>query len=291
MFIVLGVLISKTGYIKLRIQKAISWKIIKAGMPFAFLIFLMAAYSRIDSVMLERLLENGKEQAGIYAQSFRILDSAVMMPVLFAGLLLPMFSKMLGDKVNIAPLVSMAFHLIWIIAIAFSMASAFYAKPIIHLLYNEGSIYSAKVFSILICSFIPISVVFIYGTLITASGNLKLLNLISLVSVFINIGLNLVLIPKFMALGAAISCLITQFFVATAQLFLIKKQFSVLFADFRKIISFTVLSFIIASAIYITVPNWIAGFLLIGTCIASLGLIAGLIPFKNFFEIRRYLSA
>jgi O-antigen/teichoic acid export membrane protein len=52
----------------------------------------MAFYNRIDGVMLERMLDNGQEQAGIYAQSFRILDAASMIAFLFSGLLLPMFS-------------------------------------------------------------------------------------------------------------------------------------------------------------------------------------------------------
>jgi O-antigen/teichoic acid export membrane protein len=289
--IVLGVLLSKTGCVKINFHWAISWKLIKAGMPYALLIFLMAAYSRIDSVMLERLLVQGKEQAGIYAQSFRILDSVVMMPLLFAGLLLPMLSKMLGNKENIAPLVRMTIHLIWIIAVAFSVASAFYAKPIIHLLYAEGSNYSATIFSILIFSFIPISVVFIFGTLITASGKLQRLNLVSLASVCINIGLNLLLIPRFMALGAAISCLITQFFVAVAQCFLIRKQFSTLFANYKKIAYFTLLSAVVAYGIHAIVPHWIAGFLLIGICIPASGFILGLIPFTSLSEIKRYISS
>ena len=52
--------------------------IFKRSYPFAFFSLLMAFYYRIDSVMLERMLPNGEQQAGIYAQAFRLLDAANM---------------------------------------------------------------------------------------------------------------------------------------------------------------------------------------------------------------------
>jgi O-antigen/teichoic acid export membrane protein len=280
-FLVLCVLLSKTSLTKLQFRKTISWKIVKAGMPYALLIFLMATYSRIDSVMLERLLVNGKEQAGIYAQSFRILDSVIMMPMLFAGLLFPMFSKLLGNKENVGPLVRLSFHLMWVIAVAFSLATAYYARPIIRVLYDHGSTYSSQVFTILIFSFVPISAVYVYSTLITASGKLKQLNIMAAISVFINVALNFILIPRYMAIGAAISCVVTQFFAAIAQIILVKRQFFSVFSDFKRIVLFLLLAVIIATLLYITIPNWIAGFISIGTAIAVLGFITQLLPFKN----------
>jgi O-antigen/teichoic acid export membrane protein len=41
--------------------------ILKESYPFAILGVLMSIYYRIDAVMIEQLLPNGKEQAGIYA--------------------------------------------------------------------------------------------------------------------------------------------------------------------------------------------------------------------------------
>lgn len=288
--IVLGVLLSKTELKKIRFPKVLSLEIVKAGLPYALLIFLMGAYSRIDSIMLERLLPDGKEQAGIYAQSFRILDSVVMMPMLFAGLLLPMFSKLMGTRENIGPLVTLAFQLLWVIAIAFSLAAGYYGKPIIDTLYNQGSIYSAQVFTILIFSFIPASAIYIYSTLITASGTLKWLNIVSLIAVAVNIVLNIILIPKFKAIGAAIACIITQAFAASAQIILVRNQFSTVFVVFKKIAIFTLLSIIAASILYIIIPNWIIGFFSIGLAILILGFATKMLPFKNFRNLLALLG-
>ena len=58
---------------------------------------------------------------------------------------------------------------------------------------------------------------FIFGTLLTANGNLKILNIISLGGVITNVCINLLLIPKHGALGAAIATCFTQLVTATLQ--------------------------------------------------------------------------
>jgi O-antigen/teichoic acid export membrane protein len=47
--------------------------------------------------MLERMLEDGKTQAGIYANGFRFFEAANNIAFLFASLLLPLFSNLLKN--------------------------------------------------------------------------------------------------------------------------------------------------------------------------------------------------
>jgi O-antigen/teichoic acid export membrane protein len=67
---------------------SVTLNMFKKSYPYAMLGLLMVLYYRTDSVMLERMLADGKLQAGIYAQGFRILDAASMLGFLFAGILL-----------------------------------------------------------------------------------------------------------------------------------------------------------------------------------------------------------
>jgi hypothetical protein len=73
--------------------------------------------------------------------------------------------------------------------------------------------------------FIPICTTYIFGTLLTANGNLKSLNLMASCGMVMNIGLNLYLIPHYQAIGAAVASLITQIFTSLLQVFIAKKQF------------------------------------------------------------------
>jgi O-antigen/teichoic acid export membrane protein len=279
--VIMFILLAKTGKIPLSFRPLLSWKIIRGSLPFALLIFLMSAYSRIDTIMLERLLPEGSDQAGIYAQSFRILDSAVMMAVLFAGLLLPMFSRMIAKNIDIIPFTTMVLHLILVISVSFSFASFAYSKEIISTLYNQGGIYSAHVFSILILTFIPISVINVFGTLVTASGKLRTLNGIAILSLILNMGLNFILIPRYWAIGAAVSSLITQFFVAISQGIIVRKQFANKFFLVKQLLFFITVIFGYTLLLKSTHINWFYGFVSIGILGIASGFMIGLIPYKE----------
>ena len=115
--------------------------------------------------------------------------------------------------------------------------------------------------------FIATSLTYIFGTLLTANGNLFQLNIIAGSGMAFNLIMNLILIPRFHATGAAVSSLITQSASALLQILLVHRIFK-----FRvnKRLLFQLAFFIpsvvmlgLLSKIYFT--NWI---------IASLGFMA-----------------
>ena len=199
--------------------------ILKKSYPFAILILLMTFYNRIDSVMLERMLGNGAEQAGIYAQAYRLLDAANMIAYLFSGLLLPMFSHMIKHRKPIEELVELSFSFIAIPAITVMACGVFFSEDLMRLLYHAHVMESSAVFLLIINCFLAISSVYIFGTLLTANGNLKHLNMVALGGMMLNIIMNIILIPRYQAIGAAISSLTTQFLTAGAQILLAHKIF------------------------------------------------------------------
>lgn len=193
-------------------------KILRESLPFAFLILLMAFYSRMDAVMIERLLPNGKVEAGIYAKGFRLLDAGNMVAYLFSVLLLPLFSKMLKDQENIGPLVGIAVKTLIYPLLVLSAAFWVFKQPLFDLLYWESNPYQANVFGLLILNLIPMGSVYIFGTLLTAANKLRFLNTMALLGVVLNFGLNWWLIPIYKAEGAAYATLITQYGLAIVQL-------------------------------------------------------------------------
>ena len=201
--------------------------ILKQSFPFAILFLLMTFYNRIDSVMLERILpENiGEQQSGIYAMAYRLLDSMNQVPYLFSVLLFPIFARMIKEKQNVEEMVKLSFSLLFIISIVVAAGSYFYNFRIIDALYIEHVDASAKVFSILMLCLIPVSTIYIFGTLLTANGNLMALNLIAGIGMLLNVLLNFILIPKFEALGSAIASISTQFLSGILQVIIVQKVF------------------------------------------------------------------
>jgi O-antigen/teichoic acid export membrane protein len=263
-------------------------KILRASYPFALLILLMALFNRVDSVMLERMLENGREQAGIYAQSFRIFEAATQFSLLFAMLLLPMFSRMIQLKQNVNELVRIALPLLMVAGLSVAIASNFYKFQIIDLLYHSHTTYSSSIFGILMIGFLFVSISYLYGTLLTANHNLRQLNIFAAITVVINLGLNLVLIPRHQALGAAIASMVSQGFYAIAQLILsirlvkIPANKDILI----KLAGFLMLNLIVAY-LSIHIPGWVPGLLLLAfSCIGSAFLLRLIRP----SQIKRILE-
>jgi len=201
--------------------------IIKQSLPFSLLVLLMTLYNRLDPVMLESLLEDpvGNNQVGIYAYGFRLLDAANMIAYLFAVLLIPIFSRMIKQQQSVEHILKLAFTLLITMAIIVSVGSFYYSYELMDLLYDSHIQESAAVFRLLMGGFVAVSATYIFGTLLTANGNLKELSILAFFSLLINFGINLLLIPRLLALGSAYASLITQFFTAIAQIILVQRIF------------------------------------------------------------------
>lgn len=193
---------------------------LKASAPFALVVFLMTAYTRLDAIMIEKLLPDGLVQVDRYASAFRLLDAANVAGFLLAGLLLPMFARQLKQKEDINPLTKLAISTMWAGAISLAIAMCAFAEPVMRALYVDANADSTTILRWLMLTFIPMSGGYVYGTLLTANGNLKRMNIIFTIGIVLNIAFNLYLIPIYGASGAAFSTFATQTLVFVAQLFL-----------------------------------------------------------------------
>lgn len=227
--VALSVCLAKTGFVKMKWNKAFGFLLLRDGLPFAVLGLLMACYNKMDSVMLLSLVDDNGKSSGIYASGFRLVDSANMVSYLFSVILLPLFSKMIKENKKITDVMGAAFHLLLIITTAFVAISLLYSRELMELLYNKHIEESAEVYRWLSFCFVPISMTYIFGTLLTANGSLKYLNIIAGLGMLMNIGLNFILIPLFQQNGAAITSLITQTVTAALQAWLALKIFKVKF--------------------------------------------------------------
>ena len=184
-------------------QVAAIWRIIKRSFPYALLILLMALYMRQDVLLTERIA--GREAAGIYAAGFRLLDACNMFSVMFAGLLLPLFGRMIAQKLSVAPVVKLAVSVLLPAGFILAVASVAFSNQIMNLLYKETPPQQAAACALLMCTFPAYCILYIYSTLLTSGGHIRFLNKISAGAVALSLILNLTLIPRYGSLGAAIS--------------------------------------------------------------------------------------
>lgn len=283
-FVVFVIVLIKSKKITFKLDFPFLLVMLKQTLPYALLVLTMTIYYRLDAVMLDLMLEDGEKQVAIYAQAYRLMDASTQIGVLFAALLLPMFARMIKMKQRLGGLVKLSFSLLFIPAIVLAIISFFFSANIMDLLYKVDTVHSSEILRVLMGCFVAIAITYVFGTLLTANGNLKQLNRIAVGGMLLNVLLNWVLIPYYQALGSAIASLITQFLVVVFQLIVVKRifQFNIDFKFIGSILLYILLLFFVVKGIEV----YLSGFLLqlIAVLLSSL-ILALLLKIINIREM------
>ena len=263
--------------------------VIKQLFPFATLVLLMALYYRADSIFLGLLLPDGDVQAGIFAHGFRILDFMTNYALLFPILLLPIFSKTIHQKQKVDGLLQLAALLLIIPSITVIVPALVYREQLFQLLYTEHIMLSANAFAILSISFIGMCICYTFGALLTANGNLKQLNIMAALAVVISVVLNLILIPRYKVLGAAMANAAAQLFTLFFHIILASGIFR-LKLNVKLVIRLAIFLLSLAGAAQlIQIPdlNWLVGSAILISTGMLLALLLKLVHFRGILFILR----
>lgn len=269
----------------LNISKKFIGEILRSSLPYSYVIIMMSVYMRIDGFLLERILPS-PYQAGVYAAAYRIFEAFNNLGYLFAVLLLPMFASLLSNKKKLVHLISISHNLLLILSATASIVTILFSKEIMNFIYPVGynELYS-KVLILLMISFFSVSMNYIYGTFLTAAGKVNLINKTVLIAVVINVSLNLILIPYYGAEGAALTSIITQYFVLSVQYYLTIKYLQTGFV--YKIFVSRLLFIVILLGLGILLRNiseisWYVSAIVTGLISLSMAYVGKLIKFSDF---------
>lgn len=260
--------------------------ILMKSAPFAMLGLLMTIYYRIDAIMLERMYS--AVETDIYAKPYRLLDAVNQFGYLFGVPLLPLFANMIRKREDIQELLRFSAILMFVFSTTVAILCGFYADDIMHLLYNGSDAYVASIFRLLMISFIPISSVYIFGTLLTARGTMAILNMIAVGGIIVNVALNVALIPRYGALGTTVATLATQVVVAILHVWVVTALFKV---RWELLLIVRLLAFVIAGVMlswactYIP-AGWMVRLVANGFVLCGLIIALRLMPFRLVSLIR-----
>ncbi len=205
-------------------------KVLKASAPFVLIMLFMTTYNKMDGVMLGWLLNDNNYQTGVYAAAYRFYDAANMVGYLFAALLLPMFASKIDEKKILKELLDTGVRYTSALSLVVLAVVFFFGDEILKLLYSQYQPQFFESMRLLLMSYFMVSVAYIYGSLLVATGKVNNLNLLFGIGLIINIILCLTLIPEYKAVGASIATFITQTFVMSGQIYLVRKQMDITIA-------------------------------------------------------------
>lgn len=287
----LTVLVRKTGLRRLRWNWPFTLVVLKKSLPFALLVLLMASYNRIDPVLLQLLSPRGTGDlnAGLYAGAFRLLDALTMIAYLVSVPLLPVFSRMTKEwqrsPAELCDTVRRMFSLMMVFAITAACALSNQSDGLMAFFYNDHAENYAAIFQVLIFCIIPISTTYIFGTLLTAAGRLRQLNLFAAISLLLNILLNLWFIPKLGVVGSAFAALTAQTFMAVAQVVAALRIFSMRpsWGYILKLLFFALS--VLACTFCIPCQNWWIALLVVALVAMGIAWVLGLLEIKGTMKL------
>lgn len=207
---VLLLLLQKGIRFPLSVSGLLDRRLFIQALPYACIVLLMTVHNRLDGFLLERLHPNGAYEAGIYAGAYRLLEAAMMIGFLLGSFLLPFLARHWSDKKMISAVILNSRHLL-LLASVFTGCSVYFLAPWIQqLLYHNSDAAGITVLQLCLPVLAGYSLIQVYGTVMTAGGQVKHFSYIVLASVCINIALNLVFIPQWGAKGSCLAALFSQ---------------------------------------------------------------------------------
>ncbi|MEG4235048.1 flippase [Microcoleus sp. Pol11C3] len=192
-----------------------SWPIILSGLA----VYL---YSKTDQIMLGAMNKNA--ELGYYAAAVKIAEICDFLPMILSSSIFPKLTSLrksnYEEYLNKFQIYSDIMIFFWLgVAIPISL----FSPLIVHLLYGEKYAKSAAVLSIYVWAQFGSNFGVARNTYFTIEGQLRYSLYLTVVGSILNVGLNLLLIPKYGAFGATTATLITYFYVIILVNFLIKE--------------------------------------------------------------------
>jgi O-antigen/teichoic acid export membrane protein len=200
-------------------KKTTNWKIDPAlvsylfrnSWPFILSGISTVIYSQIDQVLL-RVFING-QTVGIYAVASNLSEPWSFIPGLLCSSLFPaIINARKTDTRIFGRRMSALYSLVFYIALAIAIPITILSPVIIHVLYGAAYAGSAPLLSICIWSIVGMSLSIALQQYLIAENKLVFVFTLNFIGMLCNLCLNLILIPKIGAAGAAISNSVSYIF-------------------------------------------------------------------------------
>ncbi len=185
---------------------------IRVGVPVAVGSLLILSYGRIDQVLVFHY--TGDRDAGLYGAAYRILDRAMLLPGTVVATIFPLMAAAYAtDTARVRRLVQLAAEVIASLTFPVLPVVAVLATPTIELLFGPEFRDASTAFAILMGLFAISGFGYLSGYLVLLLGLQRRFIGIALVGLAVNVGLNVLLLPRYGFEAAAVVTIVTDLVV------------------------------------------------------------------------------
>jgi len=193
-----------------------SWPMLLSGLA-------VMAYMRLDQVMLATMV--GDDAVGEFSAALRLAEAWYFIPMAITTAAFPMLMRKRAEGgAAFEQMVQQLYDGMFWLGLTVALMTSLLAPWAVALLYGPQYATSAAILSVQIWAGIIVSMSFVHGRWLLAEGLQSYGLLYTACGAALNVTLNLMLIPRLGALGAAWATLVTQFVPMFVQLFLPKAR-------------------------------------------------------------------
>jgi len=238
------------------------WKsLIKESWPFAVTGISINLYLWIDTIILSVI--KGSEAVGLYNASYRLILVLLFIPIIFNNTLFPLMSQYyISSKKSLKYTFDKLFKIMIVIGFPIGVGTLLIADKVIMIIYGSQFAGSVIALQILIWSTFLIFARSPFERLLESSNKQLSVTKIFIFGAIFNSILNIIFIPQFSYVGAAVITVLTDILVLLLLIFVVRESTGIIISKNTKI---SLLKIILASFI--------------------MGLIIDQISFLNLFSI------
>ncbi len=201
------------------------WKrLFVRSLPFALSISFLYVYYKIDTVMLSLMV--GDQVTGWYSAAYRLIDVVHYVPLLIVAAILPpmaLYSR--KDTGVLTDIFNRSFRYLVILALPIGVGMFLLAPRLILFVFGEGFENAAPALRILIWAEVFAFLNYLGGHLLNMIDRQKIYTVIIGATVAFNIILNLILIPGYHHIGAAVATLLCELLIFALVYYCIGRYF------------------------------------------------------------------
>lgn len=185
-------------------------KLLKDSWPLIFSSLVVMIYMRIDQIMIKEML--GEHEVGIYSAAVRLSEAVYFIPMLLTASVFPAIVNAKKQSLELyhKRLKRLYTFLVWL-AIGIAIPVSILNEWVVTLLYGNAYLEAGRVLTIHIWAAVFVFLGVAFGKYLLAENLTRIAFQRSVLGALSNVILNLVLIPIYGGLGAAVATLLAQF--------------------------------------------------------------------------------
>uniref|UniRef100_A0A7V3V0A7 Flippase n=1 Tax=candidate division WOR-3 bacterium TaxID=2052148 RepID=A0A7V3V0A7_UNCW3 len=209
---VVGIIILNSKFVPLKVSFNLGkwYSLLLDGLPIGIGAIFVLFYYWNGSALLSKIA--GDKEVGVYNAAFRLVTGLNFIGISFSSALYPVFSSLFTtNPARLVHLLTRALRLIIVMLLPVGVLGSLFAGQLIVFIYGIGYLPAANVLRILLWWAFATGFTSVFSNYFMATNRARWMTIQTAIALFVNVILNLILIPSIGTRGAAISIVTAEF--------------------------------------------------------------------------------